>query len=722
MADARASRWRHSCLRVAALLSVWTGSACGGPGFGSIIEHPLAFTPAGVTVLPGPPGSRSEIVVLAKDRPLLAGHVVTDEGIIVETQTFRAPDRCAAITQGDFNGDGKREFALLSAGGTRVHSYHRHPAGWITRKLGPGMRASKLVSADLNVDGFGDLLCYGRAMAGGIVYYGSRSGLSDSAAVVLADLSIADAVVSDVNGDQVPDLLVADWLGNALTVYLGLDGSTFTEAIRVDVPAEPLEVAIAEATPGSPTVLAVLLGDGTTIRTYSLQKAGEVSLTEETRLDSRGRDLRLLDIDGNRRPEMLISTPSGLLLSELDRGQRSRPWTAYGLFPEPGGVSARDVDGDRKRDLVVAEGARRRLLVCANNSAAGATRWPDVFVTPGEPVAAVLSDVNLDGNDDLVVACRRPPVVAILAGNGRGAYSLEQTVSIPEKPSGLLPVASSRGGTPTVVTSHALLNTLGVVSIDERGNQASVRTIATGERPHVLAATRDSADALQILTMTGAPSSRGHVLSWFDELPNGQFIERPSGLPPSVRIIHAVAGAGRREPVTLAALIRERDRGALRGWTGRPLSSPSEPFGGVPASSSRLLAGAMSAGGDFTVFYHTDGAAGEVGSTTWSASTGQWTAPTLSGNLYPDPAVAAIAVDVTEDGTPDLLFSDRKSRAIVLIQGAADGKPVEPRSLLVAPGARAVAVGEPGVAGARDLVVLRQGMNAASLIREGVRP
>ncbi|MBP1653801.1 MAG: hypothetical protein H6Q28_357, partial [Bacteroidetes bacterium] len=126
----------------------------GGAGFGAMVEHPLSFPPAAVTVISASPGSRSEILVLAKDRPILAGHVVTEEGILVETQTFRAPDRCAAMAQGDFNGDGRREFTLLSAGGTRVHSYIRRPAGWLSRRLPSGMRATKLLSADLNSDGF----------------------------------------------------------------------------------------------------------------------------------------------------------------------------------------------------------------------------------------------------------------------------------------------------------------------------------------------------------------------------------------------------------------------------------------------------------------------------------------------------------------------------------------------------------------------------------------
>jgi hypothetical protein len=722
MADTRAPRRLGRRLWSAVFLSAWNGTVWCGAGFGAMVEHPLAFPPAAVTVLSGSPGSRSEIVVLAKDRPLLAGHVLTDEGILIETQTFRVPDRCGAIAPGDFNGDGKREFALLSAGGTRVHSYLSHPSGWATRRLSPGMRATKLLSADLNADGFEDVLCYGKNMAGGIAYFGSRTGLVDSSVAILEDISIADAVASDVNGDGVPDLLIADWLGNAITLFTGLDGLTFTEALKVDVPGEPLEVDIAEATPGIPVMLAVLTGSGRAIRTYTVEKAGEVSLAEEIRLDATAKEMRLIDSDGNRRPELLVTTPSGTLLAEWSRGNRFGPWTTYGVVTESGAISIRDVDGDRRRDLVAVEASRRRLVVCANSSAGGATSWPAVFVTAGEPVDAVLSDVNLDGYKDLVVACRRPPVLAVLGSDGHGKYALEQTVPIPEKPTAVIAVRELRGAPKTIVTSHALTNSVGVISFNERGMSGAVRRIATADRPKVLAAARDSNDALQVLVMTGPATGRGYTLSWFDERLEGQFVERPSGVPPTMRIAHAVADGSGGAPVTIAALVRDRDRGGLYAWTGRTVPATIDLFSAVSASSTKLLAGELTVRGDFTVFYFDDVSGDEIGMTTYLGSQGTWTQPVVSGGLSPDITAGSIATDLTGDGKPDLLYADRRRGMIVLLPGASGSTRADARNLLQASGTRVVAVGDIKTSGTRDLFVIRKGENAVSIIRGVVGP
>ncbi|MBP1655241.1 MAG: hypothetical protein H6Q28_1797 [Bacteroidetes bacterium] len=650
-----------------------------GAGFGAMVEHPLAFPPAAVTVLPGSPGSRSEIIVLAKDRPLLAGHVLTDEGILIETQTFRTPDRCGAIAPGDFNGDGKREFALLSAGGTRVHAYLWHPAGWVTRRLPPGTRGTKLLSADLNADGFGDVLCYGKNMAGGVVYFGSGTGLADSSVAILEDVSIADAVAADVNGDRVPDLLIADWLGNAITLFTGLDGLTFTEALKVDAPGEPLEVDIADAAPGVPAMLAVLTGNGRAIRTYTVEKAGEVSLAEEIRLDAAAEEMRLIDSDGNRRPELLVTTASGTLLAELSRGNRFGAWTTYGVFTEAGGISIRDIDGDRKRDLVAVEPSGRKLVVCANSS-------------------------------------------ALLGSDGHGNYALERTVPIPEKPTAVLAVPERRGAPKTIVTSHALTGSVGVIVFRERGMSAGVRTIATADRPKVLVAVRDSNDALQVLVMTGPATGRGSALSWFDERTEGQFVERTSGVPPAMRIAHAVADGRSGAPVTIAAVVRDRDRGGLYAWTGRTMPSTGDPFSAVSATSTRLLAGELSVRGDFTVFFTDDAHGHQIGMTTYLGSQGTWTQPVLSEGLWPDIAAGSIVTDMTGDGRPDLLYSDRHRGMIVLLPGASESTRSDARNLLQASGTRAVAVGDIGTGRVRDLFVIHKGQNAVSMIRGVVGP
>ena len=722
MADLLAHRRRHGRLWLAALLCMCAARSASGAGFGAIAEHTLTFPPAAVTVVPGAPGSRSEILVLAKDRQLVAGHVVSDEGIIIETRRFRPPEPCSAIVPGDFNGDGKREFALLSTGGTRVHSYIRRPAGWISRRLPSSMRASKILSADLNADGFGDVLCYGKSMAGGIVFFGSRTGLGDSAFTVLGDVSIADAVASDVNGDGVPDLLVADWLGNSVTLFTGLDGVTFTETLKIGLPLEPLEVDLAEVAPGPQMLIAILLGDGSAIRTYSVRPGGEVIFTEELPLKNNAHDLRLFDSDGNRRPELMTATPGGVLLSELTQGGRFGPWTTYGISAETGSIVARDVDGDRKRDLVAAEAARRTLVVCANRSESALTAWPDAYVTPGEPTAALFSDVDLNGSSDLVVACRQPSLLAVLENDGRGVYSLAHTVWIPDDPGGMIAIPDRRGGRAVIVTSHAATNELGVISFDDRGKPTIVRRIATGDRPRLVAGVRDSSNAVQVLVLTGSMSSRGLTLTWFDELATGQFIEHPVSMPPQARILHAVAAGRNGASPAVAVLARVAGQEKVFAWRGRSMSTASDSVSVTADPSIGLLAGRLTPAGEFNMFV-SGGKTGD-GIAMWSYGGAQkrWATPVVKVGLSPDPRGVSVASDFTGDGRTDLLYTDSRRHMIVLLPAAGQGEFGDVRDIVLADRVRSVAVSDAVPGGGRDLAVLREGSRSVSILRGALTP
>jgi hypothetical protein len=720
MGDVRASRRQRHRLWAAVLLVVWAGTARCGPGFGAVAEAPLSFTPAALAVVPGPAGARSEIVVVARDQPLLAGHAVTDEGVLVETRTFRPPGPCRAIAQGDFDGDGRREFTLLSSGGTRIHAYLRHPAGWLTRRLDDNLRAARILAADLNADGLSDVLCYGRSMAGGVLYFGTRRGLSDSAVAVLPDVSIADAVATDVNGDGVPDLLVADWLGSAVTLYSGLDGRTFTEALRVGLPDEPREVDLAESSPGTSLLIAVLLGDGSAIRTYTMRPAGEMSLAEVLRLEEGASDLRLADVDGDRRPELLVASRSGVMYAGWTSAPRLGRWTSLGVFPEGGALTIRDVDGDRKRDLIVAEASRRRLVVCANSASSGPAVWPDTYVTPGEPVAAVVADVNLDGDADILVASRRPPALAVLTAGERGMYALEHTVAIPGRAVSIITAPAVRGGGLAVVTSHGESNVLGVVTFDQQGTPGEARTISTADNTRALTAVRDSSTALQILTLTRGMPGAGCGLSWFDELPSGQFVERPAAIPSSVKLVDARAAEGRDTGPILATLLRGPGSEGLSVWWGRPFRT-GPVLSGVPSSASaRILACDLSDRGALTVYYYGGARSATAGYAVFHMPTAQWAGTATAVTTGPVAGGAVLADDHTGDGISDLLYVDDSGSNIVLHQGGG-AAPVH-KTIMPAAGAVLAAVGEPRAGEGRDLVIIRKGVDAVTVIRGGVRP
>jgi hypothetical protein len=309
----------------------------------------------------------------------------------------------------------------------------------------------------------------------------------------------------------------------------------------------------------------------------------------------------------------------------------------------------------------------------------------------------------------------------VLAGDRRGTYALEQTVVIPEKPTAVIAVPGTRGSGCTIITSHAAYNALGVVSLDERGSPVSVRTISTGDGPHALAAVRDSGTALRILALTRNPAGGRQALSWFDELPSGLFVERPSGLPGTVRIVHAVADDDPGPAPMIVALVKGQGGEGLYAWQGRAFPSALEPMEDVRGPSTRLLACDLSPRGDLAVFYCREAPGATVTVATLSVPAGRWSQPVVTAAPAPRRSEASIASDFTGDGTSDLLYVDPARGVLVLLSGDAGGIPAPPRDVMPAAGARLAGVGAAGGAGTRDVVLLRGGANSVSVIRGGVR-
>jgi hypothetical protein len=189
-----------------------------------------------------------------------------------------------------------------------------------------------------------------------------------------------------------------------------------------------------------------------------------------------------------------------------------------------------------------------------------------------------------------------------------------------------------------------------------------------------------------------------------------------------MRIADAVADGRGGGPATIAAVVRDRDRGGLYAWTGRTIPSTGDPFSAVSATSTRLLAGELTVRGDFTVFFYDHAHGHEIGMTTYLGSQGTWTQPVLSEGLWPDVAAGSIVTDMTGDGKPDLLYADRRRGMIVLLPGASGPTGSGARNLLQASGTRVVAVGDVGTGGTRDLFMIRKGQDAVSMIRGVVGP
>jgi hypothetical protein len=264
------------------------------------------------------------------------------DGTFQAALTFTAGNHPQSVTVGDFNGDGKPDLAVANAGNLNLGD-----PGNVSVLLGNG-------------DGtFGAPLTF---------------------ATGTAPLSVA---VGDFNGDEKPDLAVANFSSRTVSVLLGNGDGTFQAPL---------------------------------------------TFTTGTR---RPRFVAVGDFNGDGKPDLAVIMQITLLTGEVSvlLGNGDGTFQAPLSFPSgrnPRSVAAGDFNGDGLPDLAVANsgdafnGHPGNVSVLLGNGD-GTFQAPLTFATANFPVSVAVGDFNGDGKPDLAVA-NSSFNVSVVLGNGNGTF------------------------------------------------------------------------------------------------------------------------------------------------------------------------------------------------------------------------------------------------------------------------------------------------------------
>lgn len=275
-----------------------------------------------------------------------------------------------------------------------------------------------------DVDNDGDLdLAVGSFVGGTDVKLNNGSGVfTQSANVNVGDpRSVA---LADMDGDNKLDLVFANGGGFQVVIVRGNGDGTFANTVTKNLGAGALSAFVADLNQdGRPDVgvasgdrVLVLLNDGT---------AGILGNATPyiTNTDTYGGTVGDLNDDG--RLDIILSGYSTDRFDVLLNagGGTFGPKTSYALPGHGGAVAAGDLDGDGRDDLAVTLRDAAGLLLYTSN-ADGTLRTPTTFTPPsGNADGAVLVDMDLDGDLDVVSRSFGISRAIVWPGNGDGTVN-----------------------------------------------------------------------------------------------------------------------------------------------------------------------------------------------------------------------------------------------------------------------------------------------------------
>ena len=225
--------------------------------------------------------------------------------------------------------------------------------------------------------------------------------------------------VGDFNGDNKPDMVVANFTTSDVSVFLGNGDGTFGAAVSYAVGSNPFGVTIGDFNGdgkadlvvgnGNSNNLSVLLGNGDGTFQAAVNYSGAYDwvvtgdfngdgITDLASLGAGGASVMLGKGDGTFFPQAIYPTGSGSF-----------------------GISAGDFNGDGRVDLAVSNNGDNDVTILLGNGD-GTFRTAGRFATGGRPRDVTVGDFNGDGKADLGIANNLDNTVSVLTGNGDGTF------------------------------------------------------------------------------------------------------------------------------------------------------------------------------------------------------------------------------------------------------------------------------------------------------------
>jgi hypothetical protein len=245
--------------------------------------------------------------------------------------------------------------------------------------------------------------------------------------------------------------------------------------------------------------VAVLSQEDGRLDVYSGNGGGGFSPIFRTQVGQGAADLRVRDVNGDGRSDLLVINERADQLVLFGDGRGS--FRTFTRLPGSVILAVDDLDRDGRDDFIYATPGRDRIFV--DYSGAGPSFVQDVATGLAAPSAVLTGDITGDGLLDLAAANSGGNQVLVYPGTGEGQFGAAVSYAVGSDPQGLLLADVSGDGWLDVVTANFGSNDVSVLVADRNGGLLpEVRYASNGIGPVAITLADFNGDPFMDLVVT----------------------------------------------------------------------------------------------------------------------------------------------------------------------------------------------------------------------------
>jgi hypothetical protein len=416
----------------------------------------------------------------------------------------------------DLNGNGVPDLAVTNNGSGTLAVYLGNGNG--TFGIGPvyavGSNPEAVVADDFNRDGRMDVAVALRAFFPRriVILFGNASGGLTVGPSFDIDPYPTGMAVGDFNGDDVPDLVVADFWSPRVVLYPGAGDGTFGAPTSVPLAAPAWHVETADLDGDARPELLV-----TSFEPYISVVDGDIAsafTVQDHPVATGSTALAALDYDSDGHVDLAVGDYGGAFTLLRGDGQGGFP------VPEPIPLSAppsllvsEDLDRDGRMDVVVGLGTEAAAMLGDGLGGLGA---PIATSLGFAPAAIVLADVTGDTIVDLIATDPAAGAVVVRPGAGNGLFGAASPYATGAGARGIAMADFDRNGWPDLAVSNTAGNNVSILLNDSTGAFVAAGALTGAGNPAGVTTgdfDRDGAMDLALTDRSTDPSG-GQVIVW----------------------------------------------------------------------------------------------------------------------------------------------------------------------------------------------------------------